>query len=161
MAKGHFSVIFKERINRFNKSIKVDSDKSISQRSFIIASICEGVSKVKNVLESQDIYSTINCLQKLNCQIKRIRKGEYKIFGKGIGSAFAKRNTELNFQNSGTAARLITGLLSTNPGIQVKLNGDNSLKKRNMTKLISLLSMFGANFYPIGKKTFVWVAYHF
>ena len=51
MAKGHFSVIFKERINRFNKSIKVDSDKSISQRSFIIASICEGISKVKNVLE--------------------------------------------------------------------------------------------------------------
>ena len=44
MAKGHFSVIFKERINRFNKSIKVDSDKSISQRSFIIASICEGIS---------------------------------------------------------------------------------------------------------------------
>mgnify|MGYP003321819353 CR=1 FL=1 len=69
MAKGHFSVIFKERINRFNKSIKVDSDKSISQRSFIIGSISQGISKVKNALESEDLFSTINCLQKLNSKI--------------------------------------------------------------------------------------------
>ena len=66
--------------------------------------------------------------KKLNYKIIKIAKGEYKIFGRSW-SAFTKRNTELNFQNSGTAARLITGLLSTNPGIQVKLNGDNSLKK--------------------------------
>ena len=79
MAKGHFSVIFKERINRFNKSIKVDSDKSISQRSFIIGSVCEGVSFVENILESEDVYSTIKCLRKLNCNIKRTEKGKYKI----------------------------------------------------------------------------------
>ena len=57
MAKEHFSVIFKKKINRFNKSVRVDSDKSISQRSFIIGSISEGVSKVKNALESEDIFS--------------------------------------------------------------------------------------------------------
>ena len=154
MPDKSFSLRFTKKIKRFSKTIRPDPDKSISIRSFILGCICEDVSQAKNVLESKDVHSTIECLRKLNYKIIKIAKGEYKIFGKGIGSAFAKRNTELNFQNSGTAARLITGLLSTNPGIQVKLNGDNSLKKRNMTKLISLLNMFGANFYPIGKKTF-------
>ena len=43
MVDKHFSVTFKKKINKFNKSVKVDSDKSISQRSFIIGSVCEGV----------------------------------------------------------------------------------------------------------------------
>ena len=154
MPDKSFSLRFTKKIKRFSKTIRPDPDKSISIRSFILGCICEDISQAKNVLESKDVHSTIECLRKLNYKIIKIAKGEYKIFGKGVGSAFTKRNTELNFQNSGTAARLITGLLSTNPGIQVKLNGDNSLRKRNMSKLISLLSMFGADFYPIGKKTF-------
>ena len=129
MPDKSFSLRFTKKIKRFSKTIRPDPDKSISIRSFILGCICEDVSQAKNVLESKDVHSTIECLRKLNYKIIKIAKGEYKIFGKGIGSAFAKRNTELNFQNSGTAARLITGLLSTNPGIQVKLNGDNSLKK--------------------------------
>ena len=154
MPNKSFSLSFSKKIKRFSKTISPDPDKSISIRSFILGCICEDISQAKNVLESEDVLSTIKCLKKLNYKIIKIARGEYKIFGKGVGSAFTKRNTELNFQNSGTAARLITGLLSTNPGIQVKLNGDNSLRKRNMSKLISLLSMFGASFYPIGKKTF-------
>ena len=152
MAKGHFSVIFKERINRFNKSIKVDSDKSISQRSFIIASICEGVSKVKNVLESEDVFSTINCLRKLNCKIKKISKGQYEVYGKGLGSFYCKKNTTLDFGNSGTAARLLGfGACSTNPNIQVKLTGDKSLNKRNMFKIIKTMELFGTKFLPKNK----------
>ena len=121
MTKEHFSVIFKEKINKFDKSIKVDSDKSISQRSFIIASICEG------------IFSTIHCLRKLNCKIKKINKGQYEIYGKGLGSFHCKKNTILDFGNSGTAARLLGfGVCSTNPNIQVKLTGDKSLSKRSM-----------------------------
>ena len=107
MVNKNFSVTFNDRINRFNKSIEVDSDKSISQRSLIIGSICEGISKVDNILESEDVYSTINCLRKLNCKIQRIKKGKYKLYGKGLGSYFCKKNTKLNFGNSGTAARLL------------------------------------------------------
>ena len=106
MVDKHFSVIFNEKIKQFSKSINIDSDKSISQRSFIIASICEGVSKVENILESQDVYSTINCHRKLNCKIQKIKKGKYKIFGKGLGSYYCK-NTVLDFDNSGTAVRLL------------------------------------------------------
>ncbi len=152
MVNKNFSVTFNDRINQFNKSIKVDSDKSISQRSFIIGSICEGISKVDNVLESEDVYSTINCLRKLNCKIQRIKKGKYKIYGKGLGSYFCKRNTELNFGNSGTAARLLGfGVCSTNPDLQIRITGDNSLKKRSMYKIIKAMENFGTTFLPKNK----------
>tara|TARA_B100000131_G_scaffold313524_1_gene349023 strand:+ start:2281 stop:3636 length:1356 start_codon:yes stop_codon:yes gene_type:complete len=152
MAKGHFSVIFKKKISKFNKSVAVDSDKSISQRSFIIGSISQGVSKVKNVLESEDVFSTVNCLRKLNCKIKKIKKGEYKIYGKGLGSFYCKKNTTLNFGNSGTAARLLGfGVCSTSPNIQIKLTGDKSLSKRNMFKIIKVMEQFGAEFLPKNK----------
>ena len=63
MVTKNLSVSFKKKINKFNKSIEVDSDKSISQRCFIIGSICEGISIVDNILESEDILSTIRCLK--------------------------------------------------------------------------------------------------
>ena len=82
MASKSFSVIFHEKINAFNKTVHIDSDKSISQRSFIIGSICEGTSTVKNILESHDIYSTINCLRKLNCKINELEKENTKFLVK-------------------------------------------------------------------------------
>ena len=63
---------YKKPINNFDKKIVVDSDKSISIRSFLIGSISQGVSSVKNVLESEDVFSTINCLRKLNIKILNI-----------------------------------------------------------------------------------------
>ena len=113
MPNKSFSLSFTKKIKRFSKTISPDPDKSISIRSFILGCICEDISQAKNVLESEDVLSTIKCLKKLNYKIIKIARGEYKIFGKGVGSAFTRRNTELNFQNSGTAARLIAGLLST------------------------------------------------
>ena len=76
-------VIFEKKINEFNKFINVDPDKSISIRAFLISSISQGVSKVSNILPSEDVFSTINSLKKLNCKIIKISKNEYKIFGKG------------------------------------------------------------------------------
>ena len=52
-------------IKPFKKTIKVDSDKSLSIRSFLIGAISQDISKISNVLESEDVLSTINCLKKL------------------------------------------------------------------------------------------------
>ena len=60
----------------------------------------------------------------------------------------------MNFGNSGTLARLLIGILSTNPDIEIKVSGDHSLKKRNMKKLINLMTEFGATFYPKNKFNF-------
>ena len=144
-------VIFEKKINEFNKFINVDPDKSISIRAFLISSISQGISKVSNILPSEDVFSTINSLKKLNCKIIKISKNEYKIFGKGLGSFYTTKKTLLDLGNSGTGLRLISSIISTTPNIEVNLTGDKSLKKRNMSKLINLLNEFGAETYPKNK----------
>jgi 3-phosphoshikimate 1-carboxyvinyltransferase len=154
MLNKSFSINTFNQIKSYNKTINIDSDKSISIRSFLIGAISHNISEVKNVLESRDIFSCINCLRKLGVKIKRVKAKHYLVYGKGLGSFYAKKNTVLDCGNSGTTGRLLIGLLSTNPEIQVKIKGDDSLNKRNMNKLINLMSKFGATFLPKNKSTF-------
>ena len=154
MSNKKFNLELKYKINPFKKSINVDSDKSISIRSFLIGSISENVSTVKNVLESEDVLSTIKCLKKLGVVIKKKKSKYYQIYGKGLGSLAIKKNSTLNFGNSGTLARLLIGILSTTPNIEVNLLGDHSLNKRNMQKLIDIMSEFGTFFLPKKKYNF-------
>ena len=148
-----FSLIVNKRINPFNKTIVVDPDKSISIRSFLIGAISHNISKAKNVLESEDVLSTIKCLKKLGVKIVKKKSKNYLVYGKGLASLSAKKNLVLNFGNSGTLARLLIGILSTTPKIEVKIKGDRSLNKRNMKKLIELMSKYGAFFFPKNKTT--------
>ena len=154
MLNKSFSLYVSNPIKPYNKTIRIDSDKSISIRSFLIGAVSHNISEIKNVLESDDIFSCINCLRKLGVKIDKVKTKHYLVYGKGLGSLYAKKNTVLNCGNSGTAARLLIGLLSTNPGIQVKIKGDQSLNKRNMSKLIDLVSGFGATFLPKKKTNF-------
>ena len=71
-----------------------------------------------------------------------------------MGSLSLKKNNKLNFNNSGTLARLLIGILSTTPGINVNLTGDRSLNRRSMKSLINLMKKFGATFLP--EKKFFW-----
>ena len=64
MVLKKFNLSLNHKINNFNKIIDVDSDKSISIRSFLIGAISQNISS-KNVLESQDVFSTIKCLKQL------------------------------------------------------------------------------------------------
>ena len=154
MLNKSFSINTSSQIKPYSKTIKIDSDKSISIRSFLVGSVSHGISEIKNVLESEDIFSCIKCLKKLGVKIKRIKAKHYLVYGKGLGSFYAKKNVILNCGNSGTTARLLLGLLSTNPDIQVKIKGDHSLNKRDMSKIINLMSRFGATFLPKNKSTF-------
>lgn len=154
MVNKSFSLYVSELIKPYNKIIRVDSDKSISIRSFLIGAVSHNISKINNVLESEDVLSCIDCLRKLGVKINKIKTRQYLVHGKGLGSLYAKKKTILDCGNSGTTARLLVGLLSTNPDIEVKIRGDHSLNKRNMGKLINLLSEFGANFLPKNKNNF-------
>ena len=154
MSQKSFNVNINNKVRPFKKSIKVDSDKSISIRSFLIGSISQNVSVAENVLESEDVLSTIKCLKKLGVKIKRSGERKFSIYGKGLGSLSAKKNTTLNFGNSGTLARLLIGMLTTTPNININVKGDNSLNKRSMKKLIELMSKFGGIFLPKKKCKF-------
>ncbi len=149
-----FSLHVSQKIKPFQKTIQVDSDKSISIRSFLIGAVSHNISEAKNVLESEDVMSCINCLKKLGVKIIKKKPKHYLIYGKGLGSFYAKKNAVLDCGNSGTTARLLVGLLSTNPDIHVKIKGDHSLNKRSMKKLIDLMSEFGTTFLPENKTTF-------
>ena len=151
MLSKNFNLHIKSRILPFKKTIFVDPDKSISIRSFLIGAISHNISVASNVLESEDVISTINCLKQLGVKIKKVKSKKYHIFGKGLGSLTAQKKTELNFGNSGTLARLIIGILSTTPNIELKMKGDHSLNKRNMKNIIKLMSEFGATFIPRNK----------
>ena len=154
MLNKSFSLFVSHLMKSYSKTIIVDSDKSISIRSFLVGAISHNISEIKNVLESDDIFSCINCLRKLGVKIDKVKTKHYLVYGKGLGSFYAKKNTVLDCGNSGTAARLLIGLLSTNPDIRVIIKGDHSLSKRSMTKLINLMSEFGTTFLPKNKTNF-------
>ena len=63
-----------KKIKNFNKKINIDGDKSLSIRWALIASQAIGVSKAKNLLKSEDVQNTLNCLKKLGIKVTQNRK---------------------------------------------------------------------------------------
>ena len=150
--KKKISVFINSKINKFNKIISVESDKSISHRSLLIASQCIGPSKISNILESGDVKNTISCLQKLGVKIVK-KKKNYIVHGNGLGSFKKPKRNTLYAGNSGTLARMLLSLLATQPNLKVKLVGDHSLNKRDMKRVIEPLTKIGCNFYPKNKNS--------
>ena len=84
MLSKSFNLTINKKIKSFKKVIEVDPDKSISIRSFLLGAISYNISSVKNVLESEDVFSTINCLKNLGVLIKKQKPKNYLIYGKGL-----------------------------------------------------------------------------
>ena len=146
-------IIINRTIKKYNKKIKVDGDKSLSIRFALLASQAIGMSKAYNLLKSEDVVSTINCLKKLGVKIKWDKKNNFCLInGNGLNSYVYKDNLTLNGNNSGTCVRLLTSLLINSPK-KIKIVGDKSLSKRDMKRIIDPLTEFGATFYPKNKNT--------
>jgi len=148
----NFSVLVKKKIKKFNQTILVESDKSISHRALLISSQCIGKSILNDVLESEDVKNTILCLKRLGVKIIKKNK-KYIVYGNGLSSFKIINNKNLYAGNSGTLARMLISLLATQPNLKVKIYGDSSLNKRDMGRIISPLTKIGCNFYPRGKMT--------
>ena len=136
-------ILINDKLNNFDKKITVSSDKSISIRTILLASQAIGVTKITNLLESEDVLNTLKTIKKLGINFKKIGK-TYKIFGYGLNGFNLKSNITLDAGNSGTLARLILGLLVKSK-YKVKLIGDNSLSKRDFSRVIKPLKLFGVN----------------
>ena len=134
----------KSKIKPFNKKISIEGDKSISIRWALLASQAMGKSVSKNLLRSEDIISTLNCLKKLGVKIK-LFKNRCEINGVGINGFRYKKNIILNAGNSGTLGRLILGFL-VHAKKEIKLIGDKSLSKRDFSRVTKPLEKFGAKF---------------
>ncbi len=137
-------VLIKNAIKPFNKEIHIEGDKSLSIRWALLASQAVGKSTASNLLKSEDILSTLNCLKKLGVKVN-LSKDKCEIYGLGINGYKYKNNITLNEGNSGTLARLIMGLLIHSKN-KIKIIGDESLSKRDFTRVTNPLRKFGANF---------------
>ena len=148
------SVLINSKIKKFNKTIKIPSDKSCSIRALIFGSQVMGISNIKNLLESEDVLNCVKALRTLGVKIVKSNDNDtYKIYGNGLGSFRTESKTKKIFVgNSGTTARILCGLLAVYPG-RFYLYGDKSMNKRDMSRIIVPLEKVGAFFYPKGKKT--------
>ena len=139
-----------KKLPKFVGTTNIPGDKSISHRALIIGSQATGIVKVTNLLESADVFSTMNALRKFGVHI--IKRGkDYYVYGLVVGG-LREYNGTIDCGNSGTTARLLMGLLSTYP-ITINFTGDKSLSKRPMARVINLLREFGANALPENKNT--------
>ncbi len=139
------------KYNSYKKIISIDGDKSISIRTLLLGSQAYGKTHIENILLSEDILNSINCLKKLGIKISLNKKNCY-IHGKGINGFKYKKNIVLDAGNSGTFARLVLGLLVKSP-YYIKLVGDESLSKRDFKRVITPLQKIGACFKVNNKKT--------
>ena len=143
-------IVLKNKINSFNKKIYVSGDKSISIRWVLFSSLSNGISKAKNLLISEDVIAALNAIKKLGIKVK-LANDSCKIYGKGINGYKYKKNIVIDSQNSGTLARLISGLLINSP-YKIKIIGDKSLSKRDFLRISDPLSKFGSTFKLKNKK---------
>ena len=148
--KKKISVLINKKINKYNRTIKVDSDKSLSLRALILASQCIGISSIRNLLESEDVLNCLKALKTLGVKIEK-KNNIYLVYGNGLNSFKTKKKlTKIFVGNSGTTARLLSGLLSTHSN-KYYLYGDKSMNKRDMSRIFKPLEKIGAFFYPQNK----------
>ena len=134
--------IIAQKSSSLNGTLRVPGDKSISHRALIISSMCIGTSKIEGLLESEDVFSTMNALKSLGVKI-RSEDNYYLVEGVGI-CGFKTPNNFIDLGNSGTGIRLLLGAIMGS-NIMVHFKGDNSLSNRPMERVLSPLRLMGAN----------------
>ncbi|MDO5388856.1 MAG: 3-phosphoshikimate 1-carboxyvinyltransferase [Clostridia bacterium] len=122
-------------------TIKIPGDKSISHRAVMFGSIAKGDTEITGFLKGDDCMSTIGCFKKLGIDIE-VGKDKVTVHGKGLKGLKAPVEI-LDVGNSGTTIRLISGILSAQ-NFDSELNGDASIQKRPMKRVINPLSLMGA-----------------
>ncbi|MFY9496367.1 MAG: 3-phosphoshikimate 1-carboxyvinyltransferase [Halanaerobiales bacterium] len=125
--------------------INLPGDKSISHRALILAAIAEGNTYIKGLLESDDCLHTLNIFQQLGVEIRKNEEGIYRVEGVGL-YGLKEAQDILYCGNSGTTARLLTGLLAGQKFYSV-LTGDKYLNTRPMDRVIIPLEKMGARIW--------------
>lgn len=120
-----------------NTTISLPGDKSISHRALMLASIADGVSEITNLNDGKDVQSTIQALQACGASIEQ--NGEKVVIR---GKKLSNPDEPIDCGNSGTSARLLSGLLSSQR-LQFSLTGDASLSTRPMNRIIVPLTEMG------------------
>ena len=122
--------------------LRVPGDKSISHRAVMFGSIAKGTTNIKGFLTGADCISTISIFKKMGIDIE-LDNTFVKVHGKGLYGLTCPHEI-LDCGNSGTTTRLVSGILSAQNFTSI-LTGDKSIQKRPMNRIITPLSMMGAD----------------
>jgi 3-phosphoshikimate 1-carboxyvinyltransferase len=122
--------------------LRVPGDKSISHRALILGALAVGKSRISGLLEGEDVLNTGTAMAALGARVERHRDGVWEISGVGVGG-FREPAAALDFGNSGTGCRLVMGAVAGCP-ITVSFDGDASLRKRPMKRILDPVALIGA-----------------
>jgi len=125
-------------------AVAVPGDKSISHRAVILGGLAVGETRITGLLEGEDVLRTAAALRALGASVERLGEGNWRIHGCGVGGLSEPADV-LDMGNSGTAARLLAGVVATHP-VTTFMTGDGSLRRRPMQRVIGPLTQFGARF---------------
>jgi 3-phosphoshikimate 1-carboxyvinyltransferase len=117
-------------------------DKSISHRAFIFGLLCRGVTEVTGLLEGDDVMRTGEACKALGARVERLGEGWWRIAGMGVGSLLQPLRP-LDFGNAGTGCRLMMGVVGGH-AVTATFDGDASLRKRPMRRILDPLGLMGA-----------------
>lgn len=121
--------------------VRVPGDKSVSHRALMFGSLADGASRIRGILQSEDIESTAGALRALGWPIPPLG-AEITVAGSGL-SQIPTHNSRLDLGNSGTSTRLLMGIIAGFP-VQATLTGDASLSRRPMRRVATPLTEMGA-----------------
>ena len=125
-----------------NATVTVPGDKSVSHRALMLGGIAEGKTTIRGFLAGEDCMATMTAMAAMGVEIKQTAPTDVSINGVGL-RGLVEPLTELDLGNSGTAMRLMAGLLSGQSFTSV-LIGDESLSSRPMGRVITPLTSMGA-----------------
>ena len=123
--------------------VTVPGDKSISHRSLMLGALAVGETRIRGLLEGEDVLATAAAMRAMGATINRDDDGLWRVSGVGVGGLLQPQ-TALEMGNSGTSTRLLMGLIASHP-ITVTFTGDASLSGRPMNRVIEPLSRMGAD----------------
>ncbi len=127
-----------------NGRIAVPGDKSISHRALMFGALAIGETRVTGLLTGEDVLRTAAAMRALGAEVTKDLDGVWRVAGRGIGG-LTEPDDVLDMGNSGTAARLLCGILASHPLFAV-MTGDSSLRRRPMRRVIDPLTATGGRF---------------
>ena len=126
--------------------IQVPGDKSISHRALMLGGIATGETRIQGLLLGDDPLSTAHCFQAMGVQLSNLEDEWVVVHGVGLGN-LKEPDGVLDAGNSGTALRLMLGLLASHPDRFFTITGDASLRSRPMGRVIKPLTQMGATIW--------------
>jgi 3-phosphoshikimate 1-carboxyvinyltransferase len=111
----------------------------------MFGALAVGETRIFGLLEGEDVLCTAAAMRALGAEISRDDNNVWHVSGCGVGGLIEPNNV-LDMGNSGTAARLLAGIIATHPIFAV-MTGDASLRKRPMKRVTDPLAQSGAIFH--------------